>query len=286
MQSGLADTTVLITGAAGGIGWACARAFAEEGARLVLHAGRSAHDLPERVAACSWAERAVVGTGDLRDEGGLESLLAEARVRFGDALRIDVAVANAGIWPAEAKRLHEMEPARIREVVEVNLLGAIWTARSFMRVLADRGPRADGIGASLCLVSSTASRFGEAGHHEYAVSKAGMLGLCRSLKNELVTIDPYARVNVVEPGWVATPMAEATLEEPGVIEGVLQTMALRQIARPEDIARAVLFLSSPTLARHVSGEVLTVAGGMEGRRLWTDEAIDPQVVRRRLREGD
>jgi 3-oxoacyl-[acyl-carrier protein] reductase len=281
MQSGLDDATVLITGAAGGIGWACARAFADEGARLVLHAGRSEHDLRDRVAAESWAERAIVGAADLRNEHALDPLVEAACERFD---RIDVAIINAGIWPAQAELLHEMEPARIREVLEINLLGAIWTARVFMRELARRGPRSDGRGASICLISSTASRFGEAGHLEYAVSKAGMLGLCRSLKNELVRLDPYARINVVEPGWVATPMAEATLQEPGVIEGVVKTMALRQIARPEDIARAVLYFSSPHLARHVSGEVLTVAGGMEGRSLWKESEIDPQAVRDRLDE--
>ena len=118
---------------------------------------------------------------------------------------------NAGIWPAEDAPLHEVDPDRVREVLEVNLLGAIWTARAFVRALAQDGPRADGRGASVCLIGSTAGRFGEAGHLEYAVSKSGLYGLMRSLKNEIVALDPYARVNLVEPGWTVTPMAEASL---------------------------------------------------------------------------
>ena len=80
-------------------------------------------------------------------------------------------------------------------------------------------------------------------------------------------------------------MAEAALEVEGSIEKVCATMPLRQLARPDDVARAVVFLSSPVLARHLSGEILTVAGGMEGRQLWSADAIDPAVVRSRL-QGD
>ena len=201
---------------------------------------------------------------------------------LADYERIDVAVANAGIWPAEDLPLHRMDPARVREVLDVDLLGAMWTCRAFMKQLAELGPRADGRGASLCLIGSTAGRFGEANHVEYAVAKAGLYGLVRSLKNELVALDPWARINMVEPGWTVTPMATDSLEQPGVIERVCTTMPLRQLARASDIAAAVLFLSAPALARHVSGEILTVAGGMEGRRLWTPDQIDAAAVRRRV----
>jgi 3-oxoacyl-[acyl-carrier protein] reductase len=275
----LAGLTVLITGASGGIGEAIALAFAQEGANLVLHANHRRDKLEDLVGLHGLGERCILGRADLRQPTALEPLFDCARERFG---RVDVVIANAGIWPPEDKPLHELEPARIREVLEVNLLGTIYTCRSFAAQLAAHGPRADGHGASICLIGSTAGRFGEAKHLEYAVSKAGLYGLMRSLKNELVELDPWARINLVEPGWTVTPMAEPALAQPGVIEKVCATMPLRQLARPEDVARAVVFLSSPALARHLSGEVLTVAGGMEGRRLWTDEQIDPVVVRSRL----
>jgi len=280
MKSGLAEHIVVITGASGGIGWATAEAFAAEGAYLVLHAHLGLADLQRRVAASPWAKRAHCVAADLRQEGANDAIFAAARERFG---RVDVAILNAGIWPPEPLPLWEMDVQRIREVIDTNLVGVILGARAFARQLAAQGPRADGEGANVGLVGSTAGRFGEADHSAYSITKAGLHGLMRSLKNELCRLDPYARVNMVEPGWTVTPMARATLEEdPSVIPRVLATMPLRQLARPEDIARALLFLSSPLLARHISGEVLTVAGGMEGRRLWEPGSIDPDAVRRRL----
>jgi 3-oxoacyl-[acyl-carrier protein] reductase len=279
MDTELKGLTVLITGASGGIGDALVDAFAAEGCNLVLHGHSQVAKLENLVGLQGWGERAMVGAADLREPTALDELFQRARERFG---RVDVVVANAGIWPSEDKPLHELELERIREVIEVNLLGAIYTCRSFAKQLASHGPRADGRGASVCLIGSTAGRFGEARHLEYAVSKAGLYGLMRSLKNELVDLDPWARVNLVEPGWTVTPMAEAALEAEGAIEKVCATMPLRQLARAADVARSVVFLSSPALARHLSGEVLTVAGGMEGRRLWKPEQIDPLVVRSRL----
>ncbi len=280
MKSGLADHVVVISGASGGIGWATAEAFAAEGARLVLHAHRGLADLQARVAASPWAASAQTIAGDLRQEGANEALFAAAVERFG---RVDVAILNAGVWPPDPRPLWDMDAQRIRDVIDTNLVGVILGARAFARRLAAQAPRTDGHGASVALVGSTAGRFGEADHSAYAITKAGLHGLMRSLKNELCRLDPYARVNMVEPGWTVTPMARATLEEdPSVIPEVLATMPLRQLARPEDIARALLFLSSPLLARHISGEVLTVAGGMEGRRLWGPASIDTDAVRRRL----
>jgi 3-oxoacyl-[acyl-carrier protein] reductase len=103
-----------------------------------------------------------------------------------------------------------------------------------------------------------------------------------SLKNEIVRLDPYARVNLVAPGWTVTHMVRAELSQPGVIENVTRTMALGQLARAVDVARSVLFLASPLASRHISGETLTVAGGMEGRSLWKSGEIDEAAVRARL----
>jgi 3-oxoacyl-[acyl-carrier protein] reductase len=237
--------------------------------------------LEQWVATQGWHERAVIGEADVREPDGLASLLAAGRSRFG---RVDVAIVNAGIWPSEDLPLHRLDPTRVREVIDVNLLGAIWTCRAFMQQLVEVGPREDGRGASVCLIGSTAGQFGEANHLEYAVSKAGLHGLMRSLKNEIVHVDPFGRVNLVEPGWTVTPMAAPAIEQPGVIEKVCATMPLRQLARPEDVASAVVFLSAPAAARHVTGEVISVAGGMEGRQLWTEADIDPSIVRRRLHD--
>lgn len=272
MDTGLAALQVLITGASGGIGQALADAFADEGAGLVLHAAT-------REGALERFPDAVRLAADLRTAAAAESMVARALAAVD---RLDVCIINAGVWPEPDAPLHHLDPQRIRDVIEINLLGAIWTARAFVQALARTGPRADGRGASVCLIGSTAGRFGEAGHLEYAVSKAGLYGLVRSLKNEIVAVDPRARVNMVEPGWTVTPMAAPALAREGLIERVLQTVPLRQLARPEDIAAATVFLSAPQLAAHVTGEVLTVAGGMEGRRLWAPAQIDPDDVRARV----
>lgn len=274
MDLGLSGKVVLITGASGGIGQALADGFAAAGARLVLHAHTNADALARHARA-----GAHVITCDVADAAALDRAVDDAVAAVG---RLDVCVANAGIWPPEAVPLHELDERRIRRVLETNLFGAMFTARAFLRALARTGPRRDGHGASLAFIGSTAGRFGERGHAEYAVSKAGLHGLVRTLKNEIVALDPYARVNLVEPGWTVTPMARPALADPAVIERALATMPLRQLARPVDVANAVLFLASPTMSRHVSGEVLTVAGGMEGRRQWEPGEVGTAAVLRRL----
>jgi 3-oxoacyl-[acyl-carrier protein] reductase len=278
MDLQLAGKVVIITGAAGGIGRALADAFAEEGARLVLHAHRSYAALQE-LAAQRWAAHEVLTTrADVRKPQEMQAVMDRALARFG---RVDVCVANAGIWPHESQRLDEMPAARVRETLEVNLLGAIWTARGFLSALARCGPHADREGASVTFIGSTAGRFGERGHCDYATSKAALYGLLRSLKNEIVALDPYGRVNMIEPGWTATPMARG-LDQTGGVARVVRTTPVQQIARPVDIARGVVFLASPAAARHITGEILTVAGGMEGRLQWEAHQVDEDAVRRRL----
>ncbi len=279
MDAGLSDLTVWITGASGGIGRATAEAFAAEGCLLALHAHSGAAELGRWLGEQPWRDRAATFVADVRDPEALDAQALAIVARFG---RLDVCIVNAGIWPDAALALDELPVERVREVVEVNLLGAMWTARAFLRALSRGGPRADGRGASLTFVGSTAGRFGEAGHSEYAASKAALRGLVLSLKNEIVRLDPHGRVNLVEPGWTMTPMAAAAVAEVAPVEKALATMPLRQIARPADVAAAVVFLSSPSLARHLSGEVITVAGGMEGRRLWEPGEVDVAAVRREI----
>ncbi len=278
MDLQLRDKSVLITGAAGGIGRALGIAFAEEGARLALHAYGQFDQLGPWIRERGWEDRAIAIRADVRAAAKIDAAIEEAAESFG---RLDVAVVNAGVWPPEDLPLVDMPVERIRETLDVNLLGAMWTARAFLRCLARTGPREDGHGASIVFIGSTAGRFGEAGHVDYAVSKAALRGLVRTLKNEVVRIDPLARVNLVEPGWTLTPMSRTSLDDPATIPHVLKTTALQQIARAEDVARVVTMLASP-VCRHVTGEVLTVSGGMEGRLLWSEEEIDTASVRARL----
>jgi 3-oxoacyl-[acyl-carrier protein] reductase len=275
--------TYVVTGGAGFIGSNFVRLVLERRPEvriididLLTYAGNLENlaDLPP--------DRHTFVRADITDPEAMTAAAELAVARFG---RIDHCVANAGVYVRPGARLDEMSPERVRASLDVNLLGALWTARAFLGALARTGARPDGRGASLTFIGSTAGRFGERGHVDYAASKAALRGAVKTLKNEIVTLDPYGRVNLVQPGWTVTAMAREALAEPGAVNRIVRTMPLRQLARPVDIARAVLFLASPEAARHVSGEVITVAGGMEGRLLWAENEIDEGAIHRRVGLG-
>src|SRR5262245_21207458 len=279
MDLALRDKVVWITGASGGIGRALAQTFPAEGARLALQGNAAHSELEAWVAAQPWRAQALVLHADVRDEAALERCAAEILARFG---RCDVCAANAGRWPSEHRELHELPSERLRATLEVNLLGALFTARAFLGALRRTGPRPDGHGAALVFTGSTAGRFGERGHVDYAVAKAALHGAVKTLKNEIVRLDPYGRVNAVEPGWTVTHMSRPALAQPGHVERAVRTMALRQLARATDVARTVAWLASPTAAAHVSGEIVGVAGGMEGRLLWNEDEVERKTILERV----
>ena len=255
MDAGLAGKGVLVTGASGGIGAACARAFAAEGARVAVHYHRGEQRAQEVAAEL---DGAPVFGADLQDEVEVDRLFDDVRSELG---RIDVCAAVAGVWPSEDVPVWELPLTRWEATLRANLTTAFLTARGFLREVARNGH------GSLVLVGSTAGRFGEAGHADYAAAKSALMtGLLLSVKNEIVRVAPKARVNAVAPGWTISPMTRGALDE-DVLERVTRTMALRKVARPEDVARQVVVLASDELSGHVTGEVVTVAGGMEGRTI-------------------
>lgn len=279
MNLELENKTVFVTGASGGIGRAMAETIGAEGASLVLSGNGNFDSLEAWVAEQPWSERALAVRADVTQPEEMASAFERGIDRFG---RIDACLANAGVWPPGDAPLHVMPEERLRRAIDVNLLGAMWTARAFLKGLEQCGPRTDGHGAALVFTGSTAAEFGEANHCEYAAAKAGLVGLMRSLKNEIVHLDPFGRVNLVQPGWTVTHMARPALDEPGNVARVVRTMPLRQLARAKDIARAAMFLISHAASRHVSGETITVAGGMEGRVQWDSSSVDEAAVKKRL----
>ncbi len=259
MDSGLDDATVLVTGASGGIGQATVRALANEGARVAVHYLRQAEAAQRLLAELPTQGLAV--QCDLRDEADVQRMFDAVIGHFG---RLDALVANAGVWVAEPAPVHAMSLEQWRSTIDVDLTSAFLSCRGYLRHLREV-PRE---WASIVLIGSTAAVFGEENHADYSAAKAGLAyGLTRTLKNEIVRLAPLGRVNCVCPGWTRTPMARRFGSDPEAMERALSTMALRKVALPEDIAQAVVYLTSPRLAGHISGAVLTVAGGMEGRLL-------------------
>jgi 3-oxoacyl-[acyl-carrier protein] reductase len=255
METGLADKGVLVTGASGGIGSACARAFAAERARVAVHYHRGEE---RALALAQELGGAPCLQADLTVEDDVEHLFAAARDALG---AVDVCVAVAGVWPAENVPVWELPLARWEATIRANLTSTFLTARGFLREVARTGH------GSLVLVGSTAGLFGEAGHADYAAAKSGVLGgLLLSLKNEIVRIAPGGRVNAVAPGWTESPMTRGHVS-PEQVARLTRTMPLRKVAQPEDVAAQVVVLASDVLSGHVSGQVVTVAGGMEGRVL-------------------
>lgn len=262
---------MFVTGASGGIGSAIARGFAKEGARLILHY-RSGRANAQRLQREIGAECVLV-QADLTNEAQTRRAFAIALKHFG---RIDTLIANAGSWEDRDIPLHKMSLAQWRKTLDQVLTSAFLSLREFLSVVA-RQKRGNAV-----LIASTAAIFGEAGHADYASAKAAMaFGLTRTLKNEISRIAPHTasycggRINCICPGWTVVPRTEHKLTDAAKVRKIAATMALPQVARPEDIANAAVFLSSDTLARHFTGQTLVIAGGMEGRLLWQPGEIDP-----------
>jgi 3-oxoacyl-[acyl-carrier protein] reductase len=176
---------------------------------------------------------------------------------FEGAGPLDVCAAVAGVWPKDDVPVWELSLERWRATLDANLTSTFLTARGFLRQLEGDG--------ALVLVGSTAGLIGEAGHADYAAAKSALLGgLLLSLKNEVVRRSPGVRVNAVAPGWTESPMTRGHVSDEQVAR-ISRTMALRKVAQPEDIAAQVVSLASPVVSGHVTGQVVTVAGGMEGR---------------------
>jgi len=245
-MSQLASQVAVVTGAGRGIGRAIALKFAAEGADLVCvsRTPENAEKVAGEVRALgrrAWAHAVDVADSNAVSRAG-EKMLKETG-------RVDILVNNAGI--TRDALIMRMSEEDWDTVLDTNLKGAFLFTRAFARAfLKQRSGR-------VINVSSIIGRIGNAGQCNYAASKAALIGLTRSIARELASRG--VTVNALAPGFIETDMTAALSEQ--VRQELLLKIPLNCLGQPDDIANAALFLASPA-ARYVTGQVLTVDGGL------------------------
>lgn len=243
----LSSRVALVTGGSRGIGRATAELLATAGARVAVsyRRGDGAAEGFVRETRAAGGE-ALALAGDLARPDEARQLVRDVLAAWG---RLDVLVNNAGIWEEDEAGAGDLDAWD--RTFAVNARGAF--------VLTDAAiPAIEREGGTIVFVSSTAGQRGEARHSAYAASKGALISYTKSLAAEL---GPRGiRVNCVAPGWVETEMTEAVLSDPVRRREIEQSIPTGRVARPGDVAGAILFLVSD-LARHVQGEILNVNGG-------------------------
>lgn len=240
-MNALAGKTALVTGAARGLGFEIAKAFAAEGAHVLLNA-RTPVQAEAAAARLLDAGRVSPLAFDVADE-------AAATAALQGAAPIDILVNNVG--QRDRRRLEELDAAALRALLEVNLVAAFTLAR-----LAAPGMAARGYGRILN-VTSIAGPIAR-GDVAYTASKGGLDALTRALAAELGPAG--ITVNAIAPGYFATETNAEMIEDPGVADWLKRRTSLGRWGRPEEIAGAAVFFASPA-ASYVTGQTLAVDGG-------------------------
>ena len=270
--------TALISGGSRGIGAETVRLFVEAGARVAF-SYRAARGRAEALVNECGADRCVAIEQELGSPEDGRALVRRAVAALG---RLDILVANHGIWEPGDAPIEQMSEAQWRRTLGVNLdavFGLVQEAVGVMlgkhggqesAVTAGREtggttglePGATSSGATakghIVLISSTAGQRGEAYHADYAVTKGALISLTKSLSTELAP--KGIMVNCVAPGWVHTDMSAATLADAELGAKIGAGIPVGRVATPREIAGPVLFLCTP-LAGFISGEILNVNGG-------------------------
>ncbi|KAF2872640.1 hypothetical protein BDV95DRAFT_492066 [Massariosphaeria phaeospora] len=258
---------VFVTGAAGGIGRAVVEEFLARGCKVTAHDKR-----PNTLSNTSSLQCIQ---GDISSEPSNAASIAEATTHFGP---INILCANAGITDESASYpIWDMPLTLWETTYAVNVRGTSLTIKHFLKSVERAQQQAGEVLANVAIVvtGSECGVFGQAGHVEYASGKAALqYGLVKTVKNEVVRLNAKARINAVAPGWVDTELIKGRLDDAKEMYREAQaTVPLRKIAQPTDVARAAAFLASHRAAGHISGQCLSVDGGMEGRIVWSEDEI-------------
>jgi 3-oxoacyl-[acyl-carrier protein] reductase len=244
----LKGRTTLITGGSRGIGRATALLFAEAGSDVALtYQRREKAALEVKTEIEKKGRKCLTYKAEVSQEKDVQRLVEDIIRSWG---RIDVLVNNAGIWTYG--EMGNMDQVVWKETMEVNLDSVFYFTNAVVPYMKRNQQ------GWIINVASTAAVRGEALHSHYAASKGALLALTKSLAVELAPF--HIRVNCVAPGWVDTDMCVEVFSDPAFKESVRQSIPLKRIPPPEDIAGPILFLASD-LARHVTGAVINVNGG-------------------------
>ena len=243
----------LITGGSRGIGAATVRMFVQAGARVAFNY-RRAESQASRLVEELTKENCVAFAGDLSSPEAAHQLVASTVNHFG---RIDILVANHGVWPARDAPIDQMDDLQWRSTVDVNLNSVYGLIKHSVAHMKRQKPIGTAAG-HIVLVSSTAGQRGEAFHCDYAATKGALISMVKGLSTELARDRIY--VNCVAPGWVQTDMSEPALNDPETRDAIFSTIPMGRVGTPDEIAAPILFLCTEQ-AGFITGEVFNVNGG-------------------------
>jgi 3-oxoacyl-[acyl-carrier protein] reductase len=242
----LSGKTALVTGATGGIGGAIARALHQAGATVAV-SGRQAEKLDALVAELG-GERAHVLPCDLADRAAVAKLIDGA---IGKLTRLDILVNNAGL--TRDNLFMVMKDEQWDEVIAVNLTSTFMLCRAAARAMLRSRPNF----GRIINIASISGVFGNPGQGNYAASKAGMIGMTKSLAREVAARNITA--NCIAPGFINTPMTQALNEKQ--TEEIAKMIPAQRFGTPEEVAAGVIYLASEE-AGYITGQTLHINGGM------------------------
>lgn len=248
----LAGKTALITGGSRGIGEAAVRMFNAAGARVGFNY-QKAQAQAEKLVKELGGENCAAFPCDLTGTGTAQELVSATVQRFG---RLDILVANHGVWPPEDVPIEQMSDEQWRTTLSVNLDSVFALIKHSVAQMKKQ--RTAGTAGHIVLVSSTSGQRGEAFHCDYSATKGALISMVKGLSTELARDRIY--VNCVAPGWVATDMSMPALNDPPTRDAIFRTIPMGRVGTPEEIAAPILFLCTEH-AGFITGEIFNVNGG-------------------------